>query len=854
MNKDIIANYPFSKEEAKWQKYWSKNKKFSINSKKSKYYIVEMFPYPSGNIHMGHVRNYTIGDVLARFKKLTGFNVLHPMGWDAFGLPAENAAIEKNIHPQKWTKQNIEKMRSQLQSIGLDYDWDREFATCDSSYYKHEQSFFLKFYQAGLAYCKESYVNWDPVDNTVLANEQVIEGRGWRSGALVERKKLPGWFLKVTKYANELLDDLDKLSGWPNSVVAMQKKWLGKSTGMLLDFIIQDKRQKLQIYTTRPETLFGASFCALAIEHPLTLELAKANKDLQDFINKIRNNNVSTADIEKADKLGFDTGLKVQHPFIKGKTLPIYIANFVLMEYGTGAIFACPAHDKRDFEFAQKYNLEITPVVKSKDNNLEINEVYEGDGIMINSGFLNDLSVAEARKKITEKIIKLDLGKKQTNFKIRDWGISRQRYWGCPIPIIHCNDCGAVPVPESELPVTLPIDVDFSKAGNPLDNHPSWKYTNCPKCNKEAIRETDTFDTFFESSWYFLRYCDPHNKQQGFTKEKVNQLMPVDQYIGGIEHAVLHLLYARFYTKALRDCGYHACAEPFKNLLTQGMVTNRSFYDKNNAWVDVNQVIKKGNKYINFSNKEEVNLGRIEKMSKSKLNGVSPVDIMKDYGADTARLFMLSDSPPEKDLQWSDAGLEGAFRYINKIWRLVNNFKNQYPDVKEFSYNNNFSTTQIEVISKINITIKYVSDDIEKFALNKAVARIREFSNVISDYKIITDLDVSLIYYALSVYIKLIFPMIPHFSSSLWEVLEFSDELEGSWPEINSKYLLSDKKTIAVQINGKLRDTFSIASNANKEEYENVALQLESIKERITGKEVKKIIVVPSKIVNVVVV
>jgi leucyl-tRNA synthetase len=855
MNKDSVDNYPFDIRESQWQKRWKNKKYFKQDSAKQKYYIVEMFPYPSGNIHMGHLRNYTIGDVLARFKRLQGYNVLHPMGWDAFGLPAENAAIEKNIHPQKWTKQNIDKMRTQLQSIGLSYDWDREFATCDPGYYKYEQSFFLKFYRENLAYRKDTYVNWDPVDNTVLANEQVIDGRGWRSGTLVERKKMSGWFLRVSQYAPELLAELDNLSGWPNSVIAMQKKWLGKSIGLLLDFVINGQKDKLQIYTTRAETLFGASFCALATEHPLTLKLAEDNPKLADFINKVRSQNISTAEMDKAEKLGFDTGLTLQHPFIKDKSLPLYVANFVLMEYGTGAVFACPAHDKRDFEFAKKYNLEITSVVAPIKPDQSVSEtiLYEGDGVMINSDFLNGLPIIEARKLIIEKIIKQNIGKKKTNFKIRDWGISRQRYWGCPIPIIYCDSCGVVEVPEADLPVTLPEDIDFTKAGNPLENHPSWKHTVCPKCNKDAIRETDTFDTFFESSWYFLRYCDAQNKEQAFDAQLIEKLMPVDQYIGGVEHAVLHLLYARFYIKALRDCGYHNKSEPFKNLLTQGMVTNHSFIDQDGAWVDVNNVIKQDNKYINQLTKQEVCLSRIEKMSKSKLNGVSPVDIMNDYGVDAARLFMLSDSPPEKDLQWSDTGVEGAFRYINKIWRFVVNFKQNYSEVKDFSYQQEFNQSQIALLTKVNLTIKFTESDIENFALNKSVARIRELSNIIMDYKIINDVDISLIYYAFLVYIKIVFPMIPHFAASLWEELGFSGDLEdANWPEINSKYLVINQKTIAVQINGKLRETFIINPDASQDEYKEHALQLTSIKERLLDKEVKKIIIVPGRIVNIV--
>ena len=849
------GNYPFRKYELKYQQDWQSSHKFSFdpNSSKPKYYILEMFPYPSGNIHMGHLRNYTIGDVVARFKTAQGFNVLHPMGWDAFGLPAENAAIENNSHPAAWTKHNIENMRQQLKSIGLSYDWEQEFATCDANYYKHEQKFFLDFLKNGLAYRKESYVNWDPVDQTVLANEQVIDGRGWRSGAEIERKKLSGWFLRVSNYAEELLTELDNLKDtWPNSVLAMQNKWLGKSQGALIDFEMIARKDKLKIYTTRPETLFGASFCAIAPEHPLALELGQNNKEIADFITDATRNNLSQEMIDKAEKLGIDTGLKIKHPVKEGHELPLFIANFILMEYGTGAVFACPAHDSRDFEFATKYNLPIIPVVKPQEGELTdpLESAYEGDGILYNSEFLDGLDAVAAKALMIERLSKLSIGKEQINYKLRDWGISRQRYWGCPIPIIYCNACGTVPVPESDLPVTLPEDVDFSQSGNPLANHPKWKYVACPKCGKDAQRETDTFDTFFESSWYFLRFCDSQNSEIGFSKEKADKFLPVDQYIGGIEHAVLHLLYARFFTKALRDTGYVSHNEPFNNLLTQGMVTNLSFKDKDGNWNDVSNIIKQDDKYINALSKEQVFPQRVEKMSKSKKNGVSPVEIISGYGADTARLFMLSDSPAEKDLEWSEAGLEGAWKYINKIWRFVNNFQQEYNNYESCNladYKNN------KLLNKVNLSIVNFTADIEKFHFNKAVARIRELSNMILEYKIKNQQDINLIYYAFSVYIQLLYPLTPHFALALWDNLGYQDNLEEKLlPKIDKSLLASETNNIAVQINGKLRATFELAKDADREEQKNAALELSAVKQRISGLAIKKVIVVPGKIVNIV--
>ncbi|MFZ8864903.1 MAG: leucine--tRNA ligase [Rickettsiales bacterium] len=856
---DFTENYPFSKIESKWQERWQDSYQFAPESQAEKYYVLEMFPYPSGNIHVGHLRNYTIGDVVARMKASQHYNLLHPMGWDSFGLPAENAAIEQNTHPKIWTEQNIAKMREQLKKIGLAYDWRQEIATHTPEYYKHEQKFFLDFLAKNIAYQKETYVNWDPVDNTVLANEQVIDGRGWRSGALIERKKLKGWFLKVSDYADELLKDLDSLENWPNSVVAMQKKWLGKSSGALLNLSLVGTNHKLAIYTTRPETIFGASFCAISPQHSLSIELAENNKELKNFIAEQSRLAATQEAIDKAEKIGFATDIKVKHPFIKDKLLPLYVANFVLLDYGTGAVFACPAHDQRDFDFAKKYNLPITQVVAKTSKLEELKEAYLEDGQLVNSDFLNGLGVKEAKEKIIAKIKELNIGSEKVNFKIRDWGISRQRYWGCPIPIIHCADCGVVPVPEEDLPVELPNDkLDFSQTGNPLALHESWKYCKCPKCNKDALRETDTFDTFFESSWYFFRFLDAANNKNGFDIAKANKFLPVDKYIGGIEHAILHLLYARFFTKALRDCYNTQINEPFKSVLTQGMVTHMSYKDMQGNWVDISKVKKQDGAFINIDNGQKVTAQRVEKMSKSKKNGLSPIKIIENYGADTVRLFMLSDSPPEKDLEWSDAGLEGAFKYLNKIWRLIiniaeqNKFKGQKFRVSEHDYN----IKQNDLLIFINQTIEAVTNLNENFHFNKSVAKIRELSNYLLNFKPASELDFKLYYFGFEIYALLFFPIAPHFSAEIFAKLtdNSQDISKVKWPVADAKYLTDNKVVIAVQINGKLKATFSAEHNISKEQQEKLALNHVDIAKRLEGKELKKIIVIPAKIVNIVVV
>ncbi|NBZ97486.1 MAG: leucine--tRNA ligase, partial [Proteobacteria bacterium] len=661
-----MESYNFSYVEKKWQIFFEKEKVFITKKNlNKKFYCLEMFPYPSGNIHMGHVRNYTLGDVIANFKRLTGYNVLHPMGWDAFGLPAENAAMQNNLHPKDWTLKNIYSMKLQLKRLGLSIDWDKEISTCDKLYYKHQQILFSILFKKGIAYKKKSYVNWDPIDKTVLANEQVIEGKGWRSGAIVEKKELNQWFLNITKYSDQLLNSLDNLKGWPEKVRLMQKNWIGKSAGCEIDFISDFKNTKITIFTTRPDTIFGASFIAIAPDHPFT-ESFKNEKNFQDFKELALKNSATESSLSKNEKLGFKTPFFVLHPFLN-KKIPIYVANFILMDYGTGAIFGCPAHDQRDLEFAKKYNLEIIPVVSANKSKSIIinNQAYTEDGYIINSDFLNDLSVEDAKKKVIKKIESEGIGNSKIIYRLKDWGISRQRYWGCPIPIMYREDGKIILVPEKDLPVELPKDIDFSKPGNPLENHPTWKFTKCPETGMKAIRETDTLDTFVDSSWYFLRFCSPKENEKPFDINEANYWMPVDQYIGGVEHAILHLLYSRFFTLALQDEFKLKASEPFENLFTQGMVCHPTFKTEEGKWVFPKDVIEKNGSYF-LDNKQKVFKGDSQAMSKSKKNIVDPDDIIRIYGADAVRWFILSDSPPDRDIQWSDSGIQGAFKYIQK--------------------------------------------------------------------------------------------------------------------------------------------------------------------------------------------
>lgn len=854
-----MTRYNIRETEEKWRKIWDDKNVFKVTEDKTKkkYYVLEMFPYPSGRIHVGHVRNYALGDVVARYRRSQGFNVLHPMGWDAFGLPAENAALERGAHPKNWTYENIDAMRVQMKQMGLSLDWSREVASCGPEYYKHEQKMFLDFLKKGLAYRKESMVNWDPVDNTVLANEQVIDGKGWRTGAPVERRKLSQWFLKITAYADELLAALKTLDRWPDKVRLMQENWIGKSQGLQFKFDVVGSDQQIEVFTTRPDTLFGASFVALAPDHPMAKQLAGSKPGFTDFIKQCQAVGTSEAAIEQAEKFGFDTGAFVEHPFKKDVKLPVYVANFILMDYGTGAIFGCPAHDQRDYDFAKKYNLAILPVVIPDDKeaagyNIE-KEPYIGPGTLQNSEFLNGLDVEAAKSTAIKKMEDSKRGFGTTQYRLRDWGVSRQRYWGCPIPIIHCDTCGIVEVPEQDLPVQLPEDVKFDKPGNPLDLHPTWKHVNCPKCNAKARRETDTFDTFFESSWYFARYADPHNEKTGFDRAKADYWLPVDQYIGGVEHAVLHLLYSRFFTRALKECGYLSCEEPFSGLYTQGMIGHATYKDKNGAWVYPKDVGQDANgKLILLNDNSPVTMGRVEKMSKSKRNTIDPQDILDGYGADSARLFILSDSPPDRDMEWSTSGLEGAWRYINRIYKLFTENADKLvaagtkkPDA--------FSDEATKLLQKAHQTVAAVANDIEAFHMNKAVARLRELSNTVEDFKPQDAADKWALRQSLEFLLQGLNPMIPHLTEELWALMGNKTMLvETPWPATDEKYLVNDTVTIAVQINGKLRATITLPRDTDQKTAETQAMALDDVRKALDGKTVRKVIVVPNRIVNVV--
>ena len=851
-----MARYNSKQSEHHWQQEWERSGSFTAaeDSPSPKYYVLEMFPYPSGRIHMGHVRNYTLGDVVARYKKARGFNVLHPMGWDAFGLPAENAAIANKVPPKTWTDDNIAAMRTQLKSMGLSYDWNREFATCDPDYYRHEQKMFLDFLAAGLAYRKESWVNWDPVENTVLANEQVIDGLGWRSGAPVEKKRLAQWFLKITEFSEDLLNGLEQLDRWPDRVRLMQENWIGRSEGMRVLFEIEERPERLEGYTTRADTLFGAAFCAIAATHPLAEELAGKNSELTEFVAECNRLGTSEAAIETAEKKGFDTGLKVKHPFTPGATLPLYVANFVLMEYGTGAIFGCPAHDQRDLDFARKYDLPVVPVVAPNDTDAKTfqigNEAYVGEGRHINSGFLDGLDIAEAKRVVAERLENDEQGRREVNYRLRDWGVSRQRYWGCPIPVINCPDCGIVPVPEQDLPVQLPDDIGLDAPGNPLANHPSWKSAPCPQCGMDAERETDTFDTFFESSWYFSRFASP-DAEGGLDKNTVDHWLPVDQYIGGIEHAVLHLLYSRFFTRALKKCGYVGFDEPFAGLMTQGMVCHETYRDADGNWLFPEEVTLVDGKMVLREGGAAVTVGRSEKMSKSRKNVVDPEEIIGEYGADTARLFMLSDSPPERDLDWTEAGIDGAWRYINRLWRLV--FEPKIPlDGSDGETTSDAATDSLR--RAMHQTVHAVGDDLDKIHFNKAVARIREFSNQLEGFTADTPGAGALYREGLEALIRLAAPMIPHLAEEMWQGLGHTTLVaEAPWPDHDAAMLIDDQVTVAVQVNGKMRGSIELPKNSDQQDVETIAFGLDTVNNAIEGRDIRKIIYVPNRILNVVV-
>jgi len=827
-----------STADGRWQKAWEEAQCFRADSSsaKTKSYVLEMFPYPSGRIHIGHVRNYTMGDVLARYKRMTGHEVLHPMGWDAFGMPAENAAMEKGVHPGGWTRDNIANMKAQLKRIGFALDWSRELATCEPEYYGHEQALFLDLYEAGLVYRKESEVNWDPVDMTVLANEQVIDGKGWRSGAEVEKRKLAQWFLKITDFAEELLDGLGSLENWPDKVRLMQENWIGKSQGLEFSFDLSNG-ERLPVYSTRPDTIFGASFVAVAADHPVAQSLD--SDAARDFIALCKRGGTTAAELETAEKLGFDTGITAKHPFT-GADLPVYIANFVLMDYGTGAIMAVPGHDQRDFDFATKYGLPIprvvAPSVDDADKPFDA-EAEPGEGVLVNSDFLDGMEVEAAKAEVIRRLEEQGRGQGKTVWRLRDWGVSRQRYWGTPIPFIHCESCGVVPAPKDSLPITLPEDVDFKTPGNPLVRHPTWKHVECPTCGGKAERETDTLDTFVDSSWYFLRFASqPADKP--FDREEIAKWLPVEQYIGGIEHAILHLLYARFWTRALAHMGQIEVKEPFASLFTQGMVTHETYSrleGGKTVYYAPDEISREAERALLKDDGGEVEIGRVIKMSKSKKNVVDPDTIIATYGADAVRWFMLSDSPPERDLPWSEAGIEGCGRFVQRVWRLVS--AEMVGDGED-----------LDLRRKTHKTIVAVAQDIEALSFNKAVARLYELTGAIE--KAQPSADRRDAKFTLT---KLVSPMMPHLAEEAWHRAGGEGLIaEAAWPEHDPAMLVEDEVTIAIQHKGKLRDTLTAPKGASKEALEEMALASEKVQRSLDGAEVRKIIVVPDRLVNIV--
>ena len=830
----------FQAIEKKWQKFFFKNKLKNENSKK--FYCLEMFPYPSGKIHMGHVRNYTIGDVIARYKFMNGFDVLHPMGWDSFGLPAENASKANNLHPKDWTKKNIATMKSQLKMLGLSIDWDLEISTCDKEYYKYQQEIFIDFYNNGLISRKETYVNWDPIEKSVLANEQVINGRGWRSNAIVERKKLSQWFFNITKFSNELLQDLDSLSGWPDKVKLMQKNWIGKSLGCEIEFELKNSKKKINVFTTRPDTIFGASFIALSVDHALN-EQFKNDQNFKSFKNECDKTGTTEEALANAEKIGFNTGLLVKHPFIEKKYLPVFFANFVLMDYGQGAIFGCPAHDQRDYDFAKKYSLPIIKVVTGDDKK-NTTEPFTGDGTIINSDFLNGLGISDAKKVILKEIEKKKLGKKKTLFRLKDWGVSRQRYWGCPIPMIYLEDGSVVPVEKSELPIELPGDIDLNSNGNPLDKHPSWKYTTQKSTGKKAIRETDTLDTFVDSSWYFLRFCSPKYSHAPFDQNKINYWMPVDQYIGGIEHAILHLLYSRFFTKAIQKCNRNFnITEPFKNLFTQGMVCHESYKDEKGNWLYPDEVEKiEINKFVKKSDKSKVVVGPPESMSKSKKNTIDPETMIKKYGADAVRWFILSDSPPDKDIQWSASGVDAANKFLQKIWNLNHIISTR----KNIKSNKNIED---KLNTEINNLVLKIDDSINNFRFNVSIAYFHQAYKILKDY---VDIDTNnkVLSENIIKIMKLMVPFTPHLS---FECLDLHKcKTIDRWPKIDKNNIKEDIN-LPVQINGKTRDIILVKRNSDEKTIHKLILESSKAKKYIEGKSILKTILIKNKIINYIV-
>jgi leucyl-tRNA synthetase len=854
-----VERYNAKDAEPRWQEAWAEKRLFETDNAdpRPKYYVLEMFPYPSGRIHMGHVRNYAMGDVVARYKRARGFNVLHPMGWDAFGLPAENAAMERKVNPRTWTYANIASMRDQLKAMGLSLDWSREIATCDPDYYKHQQRMFLDFLARGLVTRRTAKVNWDPVDHTVLANEQVIDGRGWRSGALVEQRELTQWFFKITDFAEDLLAALDGLDRWPEKVRLMQKNWIGRSEGLEVRFGVARRvagaSDSVTVYTTRPDTLFGAKFLAIAADHPLAAALAADRPDLhlQTFIEECRRTGTAQAAIDTAEKHGFDTGLAVRHPLDPSWELPVYVANFVLMEYGTGAVFGCPAHDQRDLDFANKYGLGNTPVVCPEGQDpatfVITDTAYVEDGRMINSRFLDGLTTGEAFEAVARRLEGEGVATRKVQFRLRDWGVSRQRYWGCPIPIIHCDSCGPVPVPVADLPVTLPEDVSFDQPGNPLERDQAWRNVPCPHCGAPARRETDTMDTFVDSSWYYARFTAPWLADAPTDRAVVDRWLAVDQYIGGIEHAILHLLYARFFMRAMRETGWAGVAEPFAGLFTQGMVVHETYRDAAGAWVppaEIRITSEEGERRaFHVKTQAPIAIGPIEKMSKSKKNVVDPDDIIASYGADTARWFMLSDSPPERDVIWTEEGVQGAARFVQKVWRLVHAAVQAGGD----------GAADLPLRKAAHRALAAVQDDIERLRFNRCVAHIYTLANALED-GLRGPVSPAAADEAAGILVQLIAPMMPHLAEACWAVLARPGLVaQAPWPEAEAGLLVEDEVTLPVQINGKKRADVTVPRDADAKAVETATLALEAVQKVLEGRAPRKVIVVPGRIVNLVV-
>ncbi|HRD46313.1 MAG TPA: leucine--tRNA ligase [Caulobacter sp.] len=855
-----MARYNPKDVEPKWRDAWARKDVFRVSNDdpRPKYYILEMFPYPSGRIHMGHVRNYAMGDIVARYRRAQGHAVLHPMGWDAFGMPAENAAMERGVHPKGWTYDNIAAMREQLKALGLSIDWSREFATCDPEYYGQQQAWFLKLLERGLVYRKEATVNWDPVDMTVLANEQVEDGRGWRSGALVEKKKLTQWFLRITDYADDLIDGLQTLDRWPEKVRTMQENWIGRSTGLRFSFDFDGAppagfESGLEVYTTRPDTLFGAAFVGIAPDHPLAEQLSAADPTVAAFVAECRRGGTSEAEIEGAEKLGFDTGLRVKHPFVEGETLPVWIANFILMEYGTGAIFGCPAHDQRDLDFARKYGLAVKPVVLPGDAHpatfMVGSEAYTGPGKIFNSGFMDGMSVEQAKAAAVARIEEAGKGKGATVYRLRDWGVSRQRYWGCPIPVIHCKACGVVPAPKDQLPITLPDDVAFDRPGNPLLRHPTWRFVKCPTCGGDAERETDTLDTFVDSSWYFARFANPDHGEP-IDKIAADRWLPVDQYIGGVEHAVLHLLYARFVTRALKDEGMLSVAEPFAGLFTQGMVTHETYKTQAGDWVEPSMITleAEGNtrRARVTGTGEPLVIGDVEKMSKSKKNVVAPEEIFDTYGVDAARLFVMSDSPPERDVQWTTGGVEGAGRFVSRVWA-------EFDAEAPAATGADTDPRAEELRRATHKTIKAITDSIEGFKFNSGIARLYEFLNILKGFQAGDTAVANARAEALSVLARLIAPFTPHLAEECWARIGGEGMVvDAPWPKADPALVIDAELVLPVQINGKRRAEIRVPADADETAVREKALADPAVSVHLEGQVVRKVIVVPGRIVNIV--